>query len=258
MNYGWNGSTLSFGGGVTPLLDLRQPNEPEEFDTTGSADTAHTHGTGLNKNSFSARMLGSRCPIAGTCCAIASSIGAPSNKVGIPATKSFCQAIITQLSISGRKNGPIESNATMMPGDTILTATTQTWTPAADLGFNGSSFSFGSGSPFTGLMEANYSSSATPIPSVGAEGTGGSPPTDELFTPGLPDETLTITCLGAQQCNAKAVGTTTMTWNDGGSAGTFSGSNTAECMSTRPGGSIDGQATTEYVFKLRRSGSGND
>jgi hypothetical protein len=240
-NPGWNGSTLSFGGGVTPLVDLHQPDEPNDFDTTGSEDTTHTHGTGLHKNSFSAQMLGSKCPIAGTCCAITATIE--------PGTaKSYGQALITQMTISGRKDSRIEASATFMPGDASLTATTNTWTPAADMGFNGSAFSFNS-VPFTGLISASYQSSVTPIESVGGEaGT-----TDNLYVPGLPDESLSITCLGAPQCAAKAIGATAMSWNDGGAAGTSGDDYTAECVSVRPGGSLDGQTTTEYVFKIRRS-----
>ena len=43
----------------------------------------------------------------------------------------------------------------------------------------------------------------------------------------------------------------------GGAAGTSIGSYTAECVSTHPGGTLDGQVTTEHVFKMRRTGAGN-
>ena len=253
-NSGWNGSTLTFGGGgVTPLVDLHQPNDPAEFDTTGSIDTTHTHGTGLNKNSFTASLLGSKCPVAGTCMAITSAIGPSGNQT----TKTYDQAIITQMSVSGRKNSRIEGSLTAMPGDTSLTATTQTWTPGDDLGFNGSTFSF-SGTAFTGLVGANYTSSISPVESVGGEGgVGGAPPSDELYTPSIPEETLIITCLGGPQCQAKAIGATAMGWNDGGTLGSTVGGYTAECMTTHPGGSLDGQVTTEHTFKVRKTGKGN-
>lgn len=234
-NSGWNGSTLSFGGGVTPLVDLHQPNDPAEFDTTGSTDASHTKGSGLPDNSFTASFLGSKCPVAGTCCAITSNIGVTGNR----ATKTYPQAVLTQMSVSGRKNGRIEGTLTAVPGDTSLTATTNTWTVDADLGFNGSSFSFAS-TPLTGLESANYTSSAAKVESTGAEGT------DNLYTPGIPDESLTIVCLGPPQAVAKAIGAMVAAWNDGGTLGAWTH---AKLMSTHPGGSIDGQQTTEYTFK---------
>ena len=234
-NQTWNGSTLNFGGGVTPLTDLHQPNDPAEFDTTGSTDATHTHGAGLPKNSFTASFLGSKCPIASTCCAITAAIGPTGNQV----TSTYSQAIITQMSISGRKDGRIEGNLTAMPGDTSLTPTTNTWTVAADLGFNGSSFTF-AGSGLGTIISANYTASAAAIESVGANGS------DNLYTPGIPDESITITVLGNPGLVAKAVGATAMSWKDGGSLGTWSH---AKLMSTHPGGSLDGQVTTELVFK---------
>ena len=75
--------------------------------------------------------------------------------------------------------------------------------------------------------------------------------------PGIIDETLTITTLGPPQCAAKATGATANTWADGGQLGTSSGSYTAECVSTHPGGALDGQVTTEHIFRMRRTGSGN-
>ena len=209
-NNGWNGSTLSFGGGVTPLTDLHQPNDPADFDTTGSTDATHTHGAGLPKNSFTASFLGSKCPVAGTCCAITSNIGVTGNR----ARRLIAQAIITQMSISGRKDARIEGNLTAMPGDTSLTATTNTWTVGSDLGFNGSTFSF-AGTSLTGMISANYTSSAAPVESTGADDA------DNLHTPGIPDESITITCLGPPQAAAKAIGATVMSWTDGGSLGTL-------------------------------------
>ena len=234
-NLGWNGSTLSFGGGVAPLTDLHQPNDPADFDTTGSTDGTHTHGAGLPKNSFTASFLGSKCPIAGTCCAITSNIGA----TGHQTTKTYAQALITQMSIQGRKDGRIEGNLTAMPGDSTLTATTNTWTVASDLGFNDSTFSF-AGTPLANILSANYTSSAAAVENVGA---GGS---DNLYTPGIPDESITITVLGNPALAAKAIGATVMSWTDGGSLGSWTA---AKLMSTHPGGSLDGQVTTELVFK---------
>jgi hypothetical protein len=140
--------------------------------------------------------------------------------------------------------------ATRAEAQVTYTATASgNWSDAAT--WSGSTFSF-AGSAFTGIVSANYSSSAAAIDTIGAENSD--PGT--WHVPGIPDETLTITCLGAPQCAAKATGATAMSWNDGGSVGTSSGSYTAECVSTHPGGSLDGQATTEHVFKMRRTGSG--
>lgn len=241
-NQSWNDSTLSFGGnGVTPLIDLHQPNQPADFDTTGSEDTTHLHGTGLPKNSFTASFLGSKCPIAGTVCAVASTIKGGAADT----TKTYGQALISQMNISGRKDGRIEGSLTAMPADSSLTATTHTWT-IGDLGFNGSTFSF-AGTPFTLIQSISYASSATPIECTGAEGS------DNLYAPGLPDETLTVTTLGGPQCAAKAKGASVVAWKDGGTIGTSAGSYTVQCMSTNPGGSLDGQTTTEHVFKMSRT-----
>jgi len=236
-NNGWNGSTLSLGGGVTPLTELHQPDDPVEYETTGSTDGTHTKGTGLHKNSFTASLLGSKCPIAGTCLAITAAIGASGNQT----TKTYSQAIITQMSITGRKDGPIESSITAMPGDTSLSATTNTWTPGADLGFNGSTCSW-AGTALSNILSATYSSSVTPIESVGAN----TATADNLYVPGIPEESLVITVIGNPALAAKAVGATVMAWKDGGSLGSWSN---AKLVSVHPGGTLDGQVTTELTFK---------
>ncbi len=249
----WNPSTLSVGAkNVTPLTELHAPNDPADFDTTGALDTTHTHGTGKHKCQATCAFLGSHFPAAGVPVALAFQIGDSSNdytQASFPLAVTL--AFATQLSISGRKDSRIEGNATLVPGDASLTPVAQTWT-TGDLGFNGSSFSF-AGTPFTGIQAAQYSGTVQPIDATGAEsGT----PVSTVYVPGIIDETLTITTLGPPQCAAKAVGATANTWNDGGTAGTTTGSYTAECVSTHPGGMLDGQVTTEHVFKMRRSGTG--
>jgi len=239
-NFGWNGSTLKFNSvSVAPLKDLHQPDEPGDFDTTGSEDDVHSHGAGLHKNSFTASCLGSNIPKAGSIVDIAASI------VGgaAPTTKSYAQAFISQMSIQGRKDGPIESSLTAMPGTEDLTPITYANT-IGDLGFNGSTFSFAS--PFTGIVSINYQSSATPIDSTGAE----TATADTLYGPGLCDETLTVTTLGGPQAVAKAIGATVMAWKDGGDLGSWTN---AKLMSTRPGGTLDGQTTTEHLFRVCRA-----
>jgi hypothetical protein len=156
------------------------------------------------------------------------------------------------VSISGRKDGRIEGNATLVPADTSISATTFTVT-AGDLGFNGHAFSFAD-TAFTGIVGAQYSGTCQAIDSTGAEA---ATPVATVNVPGIIDESITITTLGPPQCAAKATGATVNTWNDGGTAGTSTGSYTAECVSTHPGGQLDGQDTTEHVFKMRRTGSGN-
>lgn len=255
-NNGWNGSTCTIGGaGIVPLTDLHAPDDPADFDTTGSLDTTHLHGTGKHKDQVTGSFLGSKFPVAGKIFSLAFSIGAPSGSAGAPYVNTAMPddptlGFATQMSVSGRKDGRIEGSFTIVRADPSLTGTSVTWA-IGDLGFNGSTFSF-AGTPFTGIVSANYSSSAAAIDTIGAENSD--PGT--WHVPGIPDETITITCLGAPQCAAKATGATAMSWNDGGSVGTSSGSYTAECVSTHPGGSLDGQATTEHVFKMRRTGSG--
>lgn len=244
---GWNGSLLKFNGSsgiaVAPLTDLHRGDEPGDFPTTGSTDAQHTHGAGTHKNSFTASCLGSNVPIAGSIVNIYASI--VGGQVS-PDTKSYAQAFISQMSISGRKDGRIESSLTAMPGTSDLSPITYANT-IGDLGFNGSNFSFAASS-LVGIISINYTSNCTAIESTGAE----SATADNLYGPGLADETITITCLGAPQNSIapKAIGATVMNWNDGGTLGTWSH---AKCMSIRPGGSLDGQTVTEYVFKQARS-----
>ena len=253
-NITWNGSIASAGHSITPLTELHALDDPADFNTTGSADTTHLHGTGKHKLQATVGFLGSHFPAAGVVTSLAFTIGTGSGNTysntdapGAPAL-----AFATQVSISGRKDGRIEGNATLVPADTSLTAVTQTWT-AGDLGFNGHAFSF-AGTAFTGIVGAQYSGTCQAIDSTGAEA---SAPVATVNVPGIIDESITITTLGPPQCAAKATGATVNTWNDGGTTGTSTGSYTAECVSTHPGGTLDGQVTTEHVFKMRRTGTGN-
>jgi hypothetical protein len=255
-NITWNGSTASAGGqNVTPLTELHAPNDPPEFDTTGSTDTTHLHGTGKHKCQATLGFLGSHFPAAGVVVSLAFQVGASGSgatytNANMPGSPSL--AFATQVSISGRKDGRIEGSASLVPADSSLTPVSQSWT-VGDLGFNGHAFGF-AGSAFTGIVGAQYSGTAQAIDSTGAEA---SAPVSTVSVPGIIDESLTITTLGPPQCVAKAVGATVNNWNDGGTAGSTTGSYTAECVSTHPGGQLDGQDTTEHTFKMRRTGTGN-
>ena len=234
----WNGSTLAFNGvGVAPLRELSQPNEPDEFETSGSTDSGHTAGAGLPKNSFTASCLGSNVPAAGSVVNIAASIKGGGVS---PRTKNYSQAFISQCSIRGSKNGTIESSFTAMPGVSTLTPITYSNT-IGDLGFNGSTFSFNS-TPFTNIQSIEYGGNCTPIDSTGAEVATA----DTLYGPGLPRETITVTTLGPPQAEAKSIGATVTAWKDGGALGSLAH---AKLLSTRPGGTVDGQTTTVHVFK---------
>ena len=252
-NITWNGSVASAGANITPLTELHAPNDPPEFDTTGSTDTTHLHGTGKHKCQATMGFLGSQFPPAGTVVSMSFTIGnsdASYANTAMPGAPAL--AFPTQVSISGRKDGRIEGNATLVPADTSISATTWTVTQG-DLGFNGHAFSF-AGTDFTGIVGAQYSGTCQAIDSTGAEA---STPVATVNVPGIIDESVTITTLGPPQCAAKATGATVNTWNDGGKAGTSTGTYTAECVSTHPGGQLDGQTTTEHVFKMRRTGGGN-
>lgn len=253
-NITWNGSSASVGGAaVTPLTELHAPNDPPGFDTTGSTDTTKTNGTGKHKCQATCGFLGSQFPGPGVVSALAFTIGTGSGNTyantGMPGAPAL--AFATQVSVSGRKDGRIEGNATLVPADPSLTAVTHTVT-AGDVGFNGHAFSFGAA--FTGIVGANYSGTCQPIDSTGAEA---SAPVATVSVPGIAEETITITTLGPPQAVAKATGTCTNTWNDGGTLGTTPSGYTAECVSTHPGGQVDGQNTTEHTFKWRRTGTGS-
>ena len=82
-NNGWNGSTCTIGGaGMVPLTDLHAPDDPADFDTTGSLDTTHLHGTGKHKDQVTGSFLGSKFPVAGKVFSLAFSIGAPTGSAG--------------------------------------------------------------------------------------------------------------------------------------------------------------------------------
>ena len=169
-NITWNGSTASVGGAaVTPLTELHAPNDPPDFDTTGSTDTTHLHGTGKHKCQATVAFLGSQFPAAGVVSALAFTIGntgASYQNTGMPGAPAL--AFATQVSISGRKDGRIEGNATLVPADTSLTPVTHTVT-AGDLGFNGHAFCFRGNRLHRASSAAQYSGSAQPIDSTGAE-----------------------------------------------------------------------------------------
>ncbi len=241
-NYSGNGSTMTFGVGVVPLVDLHQPNDPATFDTTGMADGTHTSGAGLPKNSFTASFLGSKCPKAGAIANVAVNIkGGGAGDIA----KSYGKALITQMSVSGRKDGRIEGNFTAVAGADALTAGSYSAGAVGDLGFNGTSVTFGSA--LIGLQSVNYTSSAAPIDCTGAGDT------DTLSAPGIKEESVTVTCLGGLQgLDVKHTAALAIAWNDGGSNGSF---DLAILVSTHPGAAIDGQTTTEFTFKPFRATS---
>jgi len=254
-NIAWNGSTATTGGqSITPLTELHAPDDPADFETGGSTDTTMPHGTGKDKCQVTIGFLGSHCPAAGVPVSMAFQIGVTGDNyknTDLPGTPTL--AFATQVTVSGHKDGRIEGSATLVPGDSSLTPVTQTWS-TGDVGFNGSGFSF-AGSAATGLVAMQYSGSSQPIDSTGAEAAA---PVATVYVPGMPDEQITVTTLGPPQYAAKAKGATVASWNDGGTLGTFptGASYTAECVSTHPGGSINGQATTEHTFRVRRVGAG--
>lgn len=244
-DYGWNGSTASFGGAsVIPLTDLRHSDEPTQFKTTGSTDTDHYTGAGLPRNSFTLSFLGSKVPTPGLVATVAISIAGYAGE-----SDSYVHSFPSQVNVNGNKDGRIEGNMTVVPGATSLATNSFSQGALADYGFNGSTFSFG-GAPAVAMQSAAYSGSVATIECSGASDT------ENLYRPGIPDETITITCLGGPQFSGgiKAKGATVMSWNDGGSIGTFT---LAELVSQRDGGMIDGQSTTEYVFKPCRISNSN-
>lgn len=239
-NMCWNGSTLTFNAvGLTPLTELSAPDEPADYDITGSADAAHAHGAGLHKHSVNASFLGSKAPVAGSIVNMVATV-----KGGTDTVATYAKSFISQMSVSGRKDGRIEGSLTAMPGTDDLTPIVFANT-IGDLGFNGSTFSFAA-TPFTNIISVNYQSSATPVDSTGAEVATA----DTVYGPGIVDETLTVVTLGEAQAAAKAIGATVMAWKDGGTHGSWTN---AKLMSVRPGGTLDGQKTTEHVFRVTRS-----
>jgi hypothetical protein len=244
FDYGWNGSAMTFGGAnVVPLTDLRHHDDPSQFKTTGSADTDHYTGAGLPRHSFTASFLGSKVPNPGAVGSVTIAIAGYAGE-----SDSYAQSFPSQINVNGTKDGRIEGNMTIVPGATSLSTQSFSQGSLADYGFNGSVFTF-NGHAATGLLSCGYSGTVATIECAGAGDA------DNVYRPGIPDETITVTCLGGPQFGTiKTKGASIMAWNDGGVIGTFA---LCELVSQRDGGMIDGQSTTEYTFKPCRSSNSN-
>ena len=233
-NQGWNGSTLSFGGGVTPLTDLHQPNDPAKFDTTGSTDSTHTHGAGLPETRL--RRASS-----------AASVPSPAHARNHRGHRPHGQSDHQDLS-PGRAHADVDQRPEGRPDrrqpdghagrhephghhehmDHRQQSRLQ-WLYVLLVGH-------GPGRHHLGQLHLKRHSDRDRRRKRQRQ------PARSRHS----RRSITITVLGNPGLVAKAIGATVMSWKDGGSLGSWTH---AKLMSTHSGGSLDGQVTTELVFK---------
>lgn len=235
----FNGSAVTFGGvAVAPLNDYRHTNSPAPVKQTGSTDGYHSYGVGRNNNTITIGLLGSQVPDAQQTAALAITLNASMETLSLT-------AVTTSVNISGRKDGEIRANLTLRPAAT--TATTFSGVTATNVGFDGSKIvcfgsTFGSSTGDAAIVSANYTATCAEQDDAGA-----SDPS-VIITAGLPDRTMVIEVMGGPSTGMLkgTTGTTAMTWNDGGSLGTWSN---AVVMNVEDGGTLDDVVTTQYTIR---------
>jgi hypothetical protein len=127
------------------------------------------HGTGKHKVQASCAWLGSHFPAAGVVVSFSFTLGvSPNSYANTAMPGSPSQAFATQVSISGRKDGRIEGNATLVPADPNLSPVAQSGANA-DVGFNGHVFAFAGGAAgvASGLLAASAERRAIATATVG-------------------------------------------------------------------------------------------
>lgn len=233
-NRGFDGSSVSlFGATLSPLTGAHAEDRPASVRTSGADADTHTAVPGRNNVSLTIDVLSSRLAVPG-------SIGAIVATYKDGTAYNYAVAAITRTRVSGRRDGDITGSITIRPSGADATNTTIA-NATGDCSFDGSTFSFNA-SPLTGIVSATYDASAAEVDDTGAEANA------VLVTPGIPDETLTVQVLGGATLVKGAAGNTAVAWHDGGTLGTFA---SAVVMEVRDGGNVDGDITTEYVFKRK-------
>jgi len=233
----FNGTTITFGGAaVNPLTDYRHTNQPATVRQTGSTDTSHSYGVGRNNQTVTIGFLGSRCPDAAVICNVVVTLNNAQESVSFGAA-------VTNVNVSGRKDGEIRSSMTVRPAYT--TGTTLAAGNRVNIGFDGSSLvafgsTFGSSLKDAALVSMNYSASAAEIDDAGADDS------DVLISPGLPDRTLTWEVMGGPTIAKGTTGSISAAWNDTGTLGTFT---RAVIVGIEAGGTLDDAVTTQYTAK---------
>jgi hypothetical protein len=246
LNYAFDtNSAVAIGtASVGMLTEFHHANQRASTKTSGVGVTAKTFRGGRNNQTLTVGFLGSKCPAPGTVLALAAAL-TDGGSYSYPAVG------LTQVRVSGRKDGTIEGSLTGRPAPASL-VTTVSEAEITDVSFNGSTCSF---TP-SGGSEVTFGGAPRSLNSMTYEGTcaesenTGAGDTDVVVTPGIPDETVTLEVEGSKTLTEGSVGPLVCDWNDGGTLGTW---DFAELISAKDGGNEDGDITTEYTFKRRKS-----
>ena len=239
-DHGFDGSAVVFGTvPAAPLTDYRHMNQPATVRQTGSTDTAHSYGVGRNNQTLTIGVMGSLVPDAGISAALAVTLNASQE------TLSIASVAVTNISITGRKDGEIRSNLTLRPS--AITPATFSSTTRKNIGFDGTvvtagTYVFGSSTGAGGLVSASYQASCAEVDDAG------SGDSDVIISPGIPDRTYTWEAIGGPSTGLTK-GTTfslTSAWNDGGTLGTFT---SAVITGVEDGGTLDDVVTSQYTAK---------
>ena len=225
VDRGFDGSTVSIGSSnVGPLTAFHHSDQPATARTSGANALAHTYTVGRHNQSVTVGFLGSKCPDAGTIMAILAALNDGTSFSGTGA--------ITQVRISGRKDGAIEGSLTSRPTPITPGATSFS---SGDVSFNGTMFDFNGAA--TGIVSLSYDATCAEVDDSGANDS------DVLISPGIPDRTVTLEVMGG---STMTIGAISIAWNDGGSLGS---GNSYQLMSVQDGGGIDDAITTTYTWK---------
>jgi hypothetical protein len=244
-DYGFDGSDVTIGdSSVGNLTEFHYANTPATIRTSGgeSGVTYHTFKKGLNNPSITVGFLGSAAPSIGSAVAFNATLNDGTSA-------SLDAVVITQVRISGRRDGAIESRFTGR-ATPLDVASSDNEDANADVSFNGTTASFNGtdfGAAPNGLVSCTYEATCAEVVDSGAGDDS------VMISPGLPDQTVTIEAMGGDVLDVGDVGSLEIDWNDGGNSCTES--DNWVCMSSKAGGGVDDAITTEYTFKPAKASS---
>ena len=233
IDRGFDGSSATIGTSHVGLLtEFRHNNQPATARTSGAGSAGHTYAAGRNNQGVTVGFLGSKSCDAGGVLDFAATLNDGTSY-------SFPNLAVTQLRISGRKDGSIEGSLTGKVSG--MTASGNPVFSLTGVEFNGTTASFATVAiPTVDIVSVSYEATCAEVDSSGAGAT------DVLTSPGIPDRTVTIEVMGGATLSKGAIGALAIGWNDGGTlgSGTY-----YQITGIRDGGSLDDAVTTEYTFK---------
>jgi hypothetical protein len=233
IDRGFDGSAATIGtSNIGLLTEFRHNNQPATARTSGAGSAGHTYAAGRNNQGVTVGFLGSKACDAGSVIALAATLNDGTSYT-------FPNLAVTQLRISGRKDGAIEGSLTGKVSG--ITGSGNPTFSVHGVEFNGTTASFSSTPiPTVDIVSVSYEATCAEVDSAGAGAT------DVLTSPGIPDRTVTIEVMGGATLSKGAIGALAIGWNDGGTlgSGTY-----WQITGIRDGGGLDDAITTEYTFK---------